>query len=1043
MHRFLFPNSFGLRVVAVAVAAVAAGRSPVASLLPEKNASAVRWSHQSWGINDGLPDGVVRGIVPAPDGSLVIGTEAGMARLDGSRIRSVDIDLSVGEKPNISAMLSDGGDALIILLRSGTVIELRQGRTKILHEQPAGAASGTDADRPMICRTSDGTLWVAFGDGSGLRIQDGAIEGHASAGEQNMGGQVALAADGNDRVWLASGGRLSVFGAGGFSHAADLPEGKVCLAPSQDGGLWIAAGRSLLRLGASGAVAPAGTLPEAGVMCMHEDLAGRLWIGTSRNGLFCRNAGGFQPVTTVGRGICSIAEDRDGNLWVGSSAGLNRVARSIAWLDSQPMQAIRSLCVTPAGARWFVTESGNLGMQPAAAAEGRTYAAKREWPGGTAVCLAADEHGTVWIGTTSDGLIRHRGEEFTRVAMPPAATGRPVRAVLAGRTGDVWLAVDGALLRRRADDDGWQVFESAEMPFAAAEYDDQTEVGDEGAPLRDRQALGSVRLLAEDQRGRIWAGTAEGDVLVAEQTENGAAGDTAWRITVRTPDRQPGRSIVTAICPTGNGSVWVALADIGLFRFKEGSWDEVGDAQHLPTKRILTAVVDHFDRLWCVCGRRIMVLSLDELEAVADRPADCHAWLINGTDAGSFTDTVGGLLNVAAIEPDGQIRVATRRNAIVCDPAALPVSASPPQVVVEELRVDGQCVYGGPKTGGFGALRPAVLSLPPAPGLLEIALASRSFVSPANLTLEHRMAGIDPRWVRTPENGVATYFALPGGDHQFNVRSANDSGAVVWEGRASPLTLRVQPRFWERAWVRAASGVVIAVAAAAIGLFYSAHRSREQFERLRRQAAVERERARIARDMHDDVGTSLTQIAMLAELACGDADPAVANARLQQVLRISHDTVAAIDELVWAVNPANDTLPRLVTYIGQCAIDTLSRFGVRCRVDAPADLPPLAADAEFRRHVLLMAKEAIHNVVEHSSAHEVHVAAYLHDTRLQISIADDGGGIGPGASTRGDGLANMRRRADDLGGRCEIGPRPGGGTLVTFDIPVPQGYSLA
>jgi signal transduction histidine kinase len=90
-----------------------------------------------------------------------------------------------------------------------------------------------------------------------------------------------------------------------------------------------------------------------------------------------------------------------------------------------------------------------------------------------------------------------------------------------------------------------------------------------------------------------------------------------------------------------------------------------------------------------------------------------------------------------------------------------------------------------------------------------------------------------------------------------------------------------------------------------------------------------------------------------------------------------------------------------------------------------------------------MAKEAIHNVVEHASAHEVHVAAHLHDTRLQISIADDGGGIGPGASTRGDGLANMRRRADDLGGRCEIGPRPGGGTLVTFDIPVPQGHSLA
>jgi hypothetical protein len=201
------------------------------------------------------------------------------------------------------------------------------------------------------------------------------------------------------------------------------------------------------------------------------------------------------------------------------------------------------------------------------------------------------------------------------------------------------------------------------------------------------------------------------------------------------------------------------------------------------------------------------------------------------------------------------------------------------------------------------------------------------------------MAGIDTRWMRTPENGVVTYFALPGGDHQFNVRSANDSGAVVWEGRASPLTLRVQPRFWERAWVRAASGVVIAVAAAAIGLLYSAHRSREQFERLRRQAAVERERARIARDVHDDVGTSLTQIAMLAELACGDADPAVANARLQQVLRISHDTVAAIDELCvekWHISTSATSYIEL--FSASRATHHAAGDGSRCRRAAQRDV---------------------------------------------------------------------------------------------------------
>jgi signal transduction histidine kinase len=228
-------------------------------------------------------------------------------------------------------------------------------------------------------------------------------------------------------------------------------------------------------------------------------------------------------------------------------------------------------------------------------------------------------------------------------------------------------------------------------------------------------------------------------------------------------------------------------------------------------------------------------------------------------------------------------------------------------------------------------------------------------------------------------------------------------------------------------------------AAAAVG--GATLRNRSRLARIEQQAALERQRMRIARDMHDEAGTTATQLSLLADLARGPGDGPVRAERLEGVSRIARQLVTSLDEMVWAVNPANDTLAHLVSYIGQTASETLGRFGVACRVRTIEPLPECTATAELRRGMLLIAKEAVSNIVEHAGATAVAIEIGFHDGRLTMSIADDGRGIhdvpsgqphGPG----GNGLGNMQARAADLGGSCRIERIVSGGTRVVVEVPL-------
>jgi signal transduction histidine kinase len=206
---------------------------------------------------------------------------------------------------------------------------------------------------------------------------------------------------------------------------------------------------------------------------------------------------------------------------------------------------------------------------------------------------------------------------------------------------------------------------------------------------------------------------------------------------------------------------------------------------------------------------------------------------------------------------------------------------------------------------------------------------------------------------------------------------------------------------------------------------------------MRQQEALEKERARIARDIHDQVGANLTQLSLLGEMVEADKDnPQEAQAHAHQISQTARETTRALDEIVWTVNPSNDTLDGLITYICKHAQDFLAMAGLRYRLEAPSQLPAIPISPEARHNVFLAAKEAVTNVVRHAQASEVSIRLRVGPGDFALEIQDNGRGpAGTAGKTTRNGMRNMRSRMEDIGGSFTIKPAPGGGTIVRLTVP--------
>ena len=475
------------------------------------------------------------------------------------------------------------------------------------------------------------------------------------------------------------------------------------------------------------------------------------------------------------------------------------------------------------------------------------------------------------------------------------------------------------------------------------------------------------------------------------------------------------------------GGVWVGTLGGGLFRLKGGRFDAITTADGLPDDTINGMVEDGEGTLWCSsyngvfgCARRL----LTQYERGRQPELVCR-WL-SPADGLDYRACSGAGQPVMSRAPDGRLWFVNQSSLGVFDPRTALGTALTPNVLVEAVVVDGTEI---------SATGPEGIRVPSSARRFEFRYAALNLARPEQARFRHRLIGLDDEWVEAGPGRVAQYSRLPPAEYRFEVMAAGGGGS--WQTAATPLVLRVVPRFWELTSLRVLGAFLVFGAAVGSAFLVSRSRLKRRLLLLEMKQATDRERRRIAQDLHDDLGGTLTEIGILAAAVEADSPRSPAAPGLSAEVRAKADALlGALDEIVWAVNPRHDSAASLAEYISCYSQDFLRSAGIRTRVDIYGALA--AALTPERRHGLfLAAKEALNNVVRHAKATLVRLRVQVLDGRLVVQIADDGCGFDPDHPGRdGNGLRNLRERLVPLGGSVQVRSEPGKGTTVELSLPL-------
>jgi signal transduction histidine kinase/ligand-binding sensor domain-containing protein len=1036
-----------------------------------------------WTTEKGLPNSSVTSIAQTPDGYLWVGTYNGLARFDGARFVTFEPeDTPELQHARIRKLFLDTQGTLWINTYDGSLTSWRNGVFKLEWRSkeyadydvtrvaarmdhlvfllPTGElirrdlAKGASNDWRVIeppakglgttaCEDAEGTLWYRGRDSQLWRMTGGQFElVTTNHGLPEATRVRAIAADMRGRLWVGSDRGIMTWANGRIENLT--PRGGEATVDAnflfhvRDGSAWVVANEKLRKLDGGrwveGVEPWEESLTGSSVMRLgaHEQADGTTWFYQYGLGLVCVSTDGATHRFTAEEGfpndrVDCFFEDQEGNLWAGVNRG------GLVRLRKQRFQVI-------------------------SVGEGSQSAVMQT------VCQ--DASGAMWLGTAGSGLARWQDEKLSDLNLPGGSVRGFVFSAYPGVQDELWLSTGDedlyVLANRRIERCSPWVHG---VKVILASRDERTiwagtKIGlfvctnratRSFAPYPGFPRTVDVRALAEASGGSLWAGGGDGNFY--HVTTNG--------IEVLSPRTGEQRYPIWSLLLDQDETVWAGTFRGGLLRYRKGGFERFSVADGLPDSVISQLLSDEKDNLWMGSHQGIFRVARKELDAYARGERTAIASTVYGRLDGLPSLECSGSYQPACWRArDGRLWFATAAGVVAIQPDDATPNLRPPPVAIEEVLIDvkpqdlkslgRQPSLVDPGKGRSREWLP-VIEVPPGKRQFEFRFTALSFVSPDKVKFRYKLIGLEKDWVeagprRYMQYGYAQYSFLRPGDYQFQVTACNNEG--VWNSVGSGVILHVQPHFYETKLfllltILSGAGLIILFARA----IYR-RRLRVEMERVERQRAVERDRARIAKDIHDDLGAGLTQITLLSELARRDP-PEEVEGHVGQISGTARELTRAMDEIVWAINPQNDTLEGLITYVSKFAQQYLTVAGIRCRLDVPTELPVCVLGAEVRHNLYLAIKEALNNVVKHSHATVASLRLEHAHNRVTLTIEDDGQGLArnPGApptsgrTSSGHGLGNMMRRLEDIGGKCEVTDLPSGGTRVQFSIHVQLGGS--
>jgi ligand-binding sensor domain-containing protein/anti-sigma regulatory factor (Ser/Thr protein kinase) len=968
---------------------------------PTLGAAERDWVVDLWQTDAGLPHNAVNALLQTRDGYLWIGTSNGLARFDGVRFTT---------------------------FRPADGIGLRSALVRCLFE---------DSRR---------TLWVGTEEGGVARFGNGEFVAFTSGDGLSSDTVLCLGEDRAGNLWIGTDSGLNRRTADGlttFFKTDGLPDDRVhalCRWGDGEPGLLFATAKGLCRFRGETFRVFDANLPAAArsqVQIVHADRTGRLWVG-GEAGVFCVVTSATpetpsQSVQVIGEATLALTERANGEVWIGTAAGaLYRVR---------------------------VASGGAAPAAPQAALEWRTSR--------PITALLEDREGNLWVGTAGGGLYRLKPRQLRLVPLP--STGEQPPRFFETPQGDIgFLGSDQGLYR--LEDDRFVRVAELSLPEAAAvesvevgaarecwvgtrrhglfEFDARLWRGKrDGAraePLRqygERDGLSdnAIAALYAEAGGGLWIGTRNGGL-------NYLKGDALRRF--HTPWGYFG-TYAAALEMDAAGALWIGTSGDGLFRFANGRFESFDTASGLPALQIHAAHADADGALWVGTARGLCRVKRGRVTAFGpgsglaedavfqvQSDADGNLWVgtLNGiyrvpkAQANAYAEgrapfvtavhygREDGLPMFQCVPPGGSVKsragrnrvwFATTRGVVVTEPGAAVWNQTPPPVVVESVFVDNVSV---PFDDG--------VRVPPGRESVRFNFTALSLTAPGKVQFRYRLEGLDRDWSEPTGSRTVRYPKVPPGRYRFQVIACNNDG--VWNTEGASVAVVVGAFWWETLWFRL--GVALAGAGGLLGVYAARRARRRQMERLR---------VRIARDLHDEIGSSLWSITLLTRVLIKDGQLAPqARQDVDEIARIANQTSNAIRDIIWLINPSFDTMHDLLLRTKDFAATALR--GVEYRLHCAEAALTRKLPLDLRQNLFLFFKEALTNVARHARATVVEVRIELHGSRWRIAIRDNGVGFDPENTVTGNGLRNLRARAARMGATVDIQSRPGQGTTLTL-----------
>ncbi|MFI5180936.1 MAG: two-component regulator propeller domain-containing protein [Thermoanaerobaculia bacterium] len=983
---------------------------------------------RSYSAAQGLPGGMVNRIFCDSKGFVWFSTEEGLARFDGFAFTTFGVEDGLPSSRVLDIV--ETRDGSYWLATEAGLCRLAPSGTSVSETRRPPVVVRLQADRATPTRLFEdraGTLWCGTRGGL-FRVDRGGEAFSVRFIDLSMPSELwndplvaSLAEDGRGGLWVGSGSGLYHRTGDGhverFTLADGLPDNQLRdLSFTRDGTLWLATRMGLVRLRldpvtlrptAVKTISRSDGLAGNDVFALHAAGDGRLWVGTVSGVSLVdgESISSYGPSQGVSEAVFSLEEDGNGDFWLGGDGGAERLARNgLVTYDATDGLA------DPVVDTLLEDRAGNL-------------------------CVVRASQRSVFVS-------RQKGRRFESIEIPLPAPSYPGwgwnQSLLEDHIGEWWLPTGQGL---------WH-FGSMPSTSLAVARPRRVYTTADGLPVDD------TFVAFEDSRGDVW-------FSMASPVTNGLA---RWR---RETNRievfrdgeglPPLRTFLpTVFAEDEAGTLWIAFNRGCIARFREGRFDLLAEPNGVPQGWISALLVDRTGRIWIAAGTgglgviddpgaaRPQVRRLSVADGLSSNSARCLAedtWgrVYVGTGKGvdriedarrvvqHFTEAEGlapGALRTAFRDKSGAIWFGSRRGLSKYMPT-VPSPSRPPSVLITGVRLAGVRlaipVAGSPS-----------LELPDLP--FDRNRVQIEFVSPGRreadaVRYEYRFEDSMEPWIHTDRGRSVDFANLAPGGYRFEVRAVTADGA----SSAAPASVgfTVLAPFWRRWWFLTLAAAAVA-AAGWTALRY----------RLGHLVEIVRVRTRIAEDLHDDIGSNLTRIAILSEIArrnVGEGEVATVLGRIAETARA---LVGSMSDAVWSIDPKQDDLRNVVARMRAFATDVLDGKGIVWTFDAPAE-PGARLAPEIRRELFLVFKEAVTNVARHSGARTATLKLELGADRVVFGIADDGKGIEvepardlDSSLQRGRGLLNMQVRARRMGGDLTVTSASEQGARLVLVLPL-------